>query len=391
MSGRNKAYVIDALRTPLGKRNGILSGVNSVDLLATLLGQIVRKNGLNPEKVDDIIIGCVDQVGEQGANIARNAWLSAGFPEIVPGVTVDRQCGSSLQSVQFAAFGIMSGMQDLVIAGGVESMSRVPMFSNIEVRGTPITNSLSERYGLKDEWFSQAAGAELIAKEFGISREDMDKFSLRSHMNAAESEVHLSNEIVPLEVKVSSNPGEIQIVQHDEGVRKNTSMEKLSGLRPAFDGLQLITAGNSSQITDGASAAIIASENAVRNYGFEPILEIESMGAVGVDPVTMLKGPIPVTEKVLRLASMQLEDIDVFEVNEAFAPVVLAWQKHFGIETGKINPHGGAIALGHPLGATGTRILSTMLNTMKSEKKDHGLIAICEGGGMANGAVLSRL
>lgn len=391
MPMERKAYIIDSLRTPLGRRNGVLSGVNSVDLLSGLLQEIVGRSNAGNENFDDIIIGCVDQVGEQGANIARNAWLSAGFDENVPGVTVDRQCGSSLQAVQFAAFGVMSGMQDLIIAGGVESMSRVPMFSNLEVRGSPITRSISERYGLKDEWFSQAEGAEMIANEYGITREDMDGFSFRSHMKAAESETHFKSEIHPVEVNVGANPAEVQLVEHDEGVRKNTSLEKLASLKPAFNGLNLITAGNSSQITDGASAAIIASKEAVDRYGLEPRAEITSLGAVGVDPVTMLKGPIPVTEKILKKASLGIEDIDVFEVNEAFAPVVLAWQKHFEVPLGRINPHGGAIALGHPLGATGTRIVSTILNTLLSDKKDRGLIAICEGGGMANGAIIERL
>ncbi len=391
MASIGKAYIIDAIRTPLGRRNGILSGINSVDLLSGVLKDIISRTGVPPGKVDDVIIGCVDQIGEQGANIARNAWLSSGFPESVPGVTVDRQCGSSLQSVQFGAFGVMSGNQDIVVAGGVESMTRVPMFSNLEIRGSPITKCLAERYGLDKEWFSQAAGAEMIAKESGITREEMDGFSYRSHMRAADSERHLASEIHPVEVQVSPDQGEVQMVQVDEGIRKNTTLEKLASLRPAFKGLDMITAGNSSQITDGASASIIASENAVNELGLEPRAEITSLGAVGVDPITMLKGPIPVTEKVLSKASLGIDDIDVFEVNEAFAPVVLAWQKHFDVQSEKLNPHGGAIALGHPLGATGTRIVATMLNTLHADRKDRGLIAICEGGGMANGMILERL
>ncbi len=391
MNRNGTAYVVDALRTPLGRRNGALREINPVDLLSGLMKEIVARNSVEPKSVEDVIIGCVDQIGEQGANIARNAWLSSGFPEGTPGVTIDRQCGSSLQAVQFGAFGIMSGMQDLVIAGGVESMTRVPMFSNLEIRGSPITASLESRYSMGGQWFNQAAGAEMIAKEYGITREEMDRISLRSHVHAMESAEHFRSEMVPVEAPGPSGDGETRKIDFDEGVRKDTSLEKLSSLKPAFEGLELITAGNSSQITDGASISVLASEEAVKRHGLEPKLRITSLAAVGVDPVTMLKGPIPSTEKVLSKAGLTIDDIDVFEVNEAFAPVVLAWQKHFDVPDKKINPHGGAIALGHPLGATGTRILSTMLNTMLKDKKERGLIAICEGGGMANAAIVERV
>lgn len=391
MDNVRTAYVVDALRTPLGRRNGILSNINSVDLLSGLMKEILSRNEVNPKYVEDVIIGCVDQVGEQGANIARNAWLSSGFPESTPGVTIDRQCGSSLQAVQFAASGVMSGIQDLVVAGGVESMTRVPMFSTLEIHGSPITGSLEKRYNMGGKWFSQAAGAEMIAREFGIGREELDNLSLRSHVKAGESASHFKSEIVPVEIDNPEKPGEKMLVDTDEGVRKNTSLEKLAALKPAFEGLDLITAGNSSQISDGASVSVIASEKAAKEFGLEPRLKITSLVSVGVDPITMLKGPIPATEKVLSRTGLTIDDIDVFEVNEAFAPVVLAWKKHFGVPIEKLNIHGGAIAIGHPLGATGTRILATMQNILVSEKKDRGLIAICEGGGMANAAIVERV
>lgn len=391
MQKREDVYVVEALRTPVGKRNGVFRETHPVDLLSDLIRETIFRTPLRQDEVEDVIIGCVDQIGEQGANIARNAWLSAGFPETVPGVTVDRQCGSSLQSVQFGAFGIMSGMQDIVIAGGVESMTRVPMFSNIDARGSPITDSLEKRYSMNGEWFSQARGAEMIAKEFDISREELDHFSVRSHTNALNSEQHFSSEIVPAKARDPEGSSGTITVAKDQGIRKDTSFEKLSSLRPAFEGLELITAGNSSQISDGASISVLASRKAVEIHGLDPKVRITYATSVGVDPITMLKGPIPVTEKALSFSGLTIDDFDVFEVNEAFAPVVLAWQKHFDAPIEKINPHGGAIALGHPLGATGTRILATMTNTLVSEKKDRGLIAICEGGGMANAAIVERV
>lgn len=391
MQTKGEAYIVEALRTPVGKRNGVFRNTNPVDLLAGLVKEAIYRTPLKQDQVEDVLIGCVDQVGEQAANIARNAWLSAGFPDSVPGVTIDRQCGSSLQAVQFGAFGIMSGMQDIVIAGGVESMTRVPMFSNLETGGSPITTSLEKRYKLNGKWFNQANGAELIAKEFGITREEMDEFSVRSHARAMDSRDHFRNEIIPVKAKDPEGRGHDITVHHDQGVRIDTSLEKLSALKPAFEGLDLITAGNSSQISDGASISILASRSGLESNGLDAKLKITYATSVGVDPITMLKGPIPVTEKVMRNSGLSLDDFDVFEVNEAFAPVVLAWQKHFDVPINRLNPHGGAIALGHPLGATGTRILATMANTLLSEKKERGLIAICEGGGMANAAVVERI
>ena len=385
----SEAYIIDSIRTPLGKRNGSLKDVHPVDLLAGQLKAAVARNGVQPEAVEDVIIGCVSQIGEQGANVARNAVLSAGFPESIPGTTVDRQCGSSLQGIQFAVQGVQSGFYDLVIAGGVESMSRIPIGSNISPDKNPITKSIGERYSLNSQWFSQAYGAQLIANKYGFKREELDTFSLRSHQLAAKSRDHFSKEIIP--VKVNDNLGseaKPMELDFDEGIRPNTTLEKMMSLPPAFNGLDLITAGNSSQITDGASVTLIASERVVAKYGLRPLARFLSFSVVGVDPVTMLTGPIPATRKALDRAGVTKEQIDIFEVNEAFSPVPLAWLHEFDVPVSKLNPHGGAIALGHPLGATGSRLVATILNGLRSSGGKLGLIAICEGGGMANSAVL---
>lgn len=388
----NEAYVVDAVRTPIGKRGGSLSGVHPVDLLAYLLKESVKRNRIDPVELQDIIIGCVTQVGEQGANIARNSALSAGFPETVPGTTVDRQCGSSLQAVQFAIQGVQSGFYDLVIAGGVESMSRERIGSNISPERNPITSDLEKRYSLHGNWFSQAAGAELIAMKYSITRDEMDEFSYRSHRLASASIDHFRNEIVPVRMNPESSKSSEQIlVEKDEGPRADADLQKMKSLKPAFHGLKLITAGNSSQISDGASVAIICSEEALDRIGLKAVARFLSFSVVGVDPVTMLTGPIPATKLALTRAGLDLEEIDIFEINEAFASVPIAWEREFGVQEYKLNPHGGAIALGHPLGATGTRILATMINSLKAAGKKRGLIAICEGGGMANGAVIELI
>ena len=386
-----KAYIVDAIRTPIGKRNGSLKEIHPVDLLGNLLKGEVKRIGVPPESYDDFIVGCVTQAGDQGFNIARNAWLSAGMPESVPGTTVDRQCGSSLQAVSFAAQAVISRTEDLIMAGGVESMSRVPMGSTINSTGNPITLGLVMRYGLDKEWFSQAYGAELIAKKYGFHRDELDEFSYMSHVKAAASKDMIAQELMPVQADVTGDGEIVTILDHDEGVRINPDLEKMKSLRPAFHGLTLITAGNSSQISDGASISVIASEDAVERYNLKPRAEIISMGAVGVDPVTMLTGPIPVTKKVLSRSGLDISEIDLFEVNEAFAPVVMAWQEEFDVPLDRLNVLGGAIAMGHPLGATGTRVLSTMINALEIKNKRTGLIAICEGGGMANGMVVKRL
>ncbi len=386
-----KAYIVDAIRTPIGKRNGSLKEIHPVDLLGNLLKGEVKRIGVLPESYDDFIVGCVTQAGDQGFNIARNAWLSAGMPESVPGTTIDRQCGSSLQAVSFAAQAVISRTEDLIMAGGVESMSRVPMGSTINSTGNPITLGLAMRYGLDKEWFSQAYGAELIAKKYGFHRDELDEFSYMSHVKAAASRDMIAQELMPVQADVTGDGEIVTILDHDEGVRVNPDLEKMKSLPPAFRGLTLITAGNSSQISDGASISAIASEEAVEKYNLKPRAEILSMGAVGVDPVTMLTGPIPVTKKVLSRSGLDISEIDLFEVNEAFAPVVMAWQEEFDVPLDRLNVLGGAIAMGHPLGATGTRVLSTMINALEIKNKRTGLIAICEGGGMANGMVVKRL
>ncbi len=387
----SKAYIVDAIRTPIGKRNGSLQAIHPVDLLGNLVNGELRRVGVDAENYDDIIVGCVSQAGDQGFNIARNAWLSAGLPESVPGTTVDRQCGSSLQAATFAAQAVMSGVEHLIMAGGVESMSRVPMGSTINSSGNPITLGLSVRYGLDKEWFSQAYGAELIARKYGFKRDELDEFSYLSHLKASSARSITMRELMPVQADTSGDGDIITILDHDEGVREKPDLEKMKALPPAFKGLNFITAGNSSQISDGASVSVIASEEALDKYSLHPRAEILSMAAVGVDPVTMLTGPIPVTKKVLERADLSINDIDIFEVNEAFAPVVMAWQKEYGVPWDRINVHGGAIAIGHPLGATGTRILATALNAMESRNKKVALIAICEGGGMANGMILRAI
>jgi acetyl-CoA acetyltransferase family protein len=360
-----------------------------VDLLADLMINVVDKNNIYDSLIDDVLIGCVTQNGEQSTNIARNAWLSAGFAESVPATTIDRQCGSSLQAATFAAYGIMSGNYDLVISGGVESMTRIPMYSNFRDGFSPLTSGLKARYGINSGWFSQAAGAEMIAREWGVTREEMDRLGERSHKLASKARPRTTKEIVP--VKVTGDDGKEATVSEDEGVREAVDFEKMASLPPAFEGLKMITAGNSSQISDGASLALLASGASVDELNLKPRARILTTAAVGVDPIKMLTGPIPVTRKLLEKAKMKLDDIDLFEVNEAFASVVLAWQKEFQVPMQKLNIHGGAIAIGHPLGATGTRIIATMINALEHEKLSTGLIAICEGGGMANGMIVERL
>lgn len=387
-----EAFIVDAIRTPIGRRYGSLKEIHPVDLLGNLLKGELKRTKVKPASIEDLIIGCVSQAGDQGFNIARNAWLSAGLPESVPGTTIDRQCGSSLQAATFASQAIMSGMQDLVLAGGVESMSRVPMGSTINSSGNPITLGLVMRYGLDREWFSQAKGAQLIAEKYGFERDELDEFSYMSHVKAASAVEKTQAEIMPVEADVSGDGSDlVTILDHDEGIRLKPDLGKMKELRPAFQELDLITAGNSSQISDGASVSLFASQKAVDDHKLKPRAKVVSAAVVGVDPVSMLTGPIPATAKVLEKAGMDPSEIDYFEVNEAFAPVVLAWQHEHNIPWDKVNVHGGAIAIGHPLGATGTRILSTMLNILEQHSKKYGLIAICEGGGMANSMIIERL
>ncbi|NOK62904.1 MAG: acetyl-CoA C-acyltransferase [Chloroflexi bacterium AL-W] len=377
------AVILESIRTPFGKRGKALHDTHPVDLLGHLLSALVTRVAIEPDQIDDVLIGCVSQTGEQSANIARNAWLSAGLPESVPGTTLDRQCGSSLQALHFAAQGVMADAYDLVIAGGVESMTRVPLGSTFTgVPGVPLTQNLSRRYALPKGWFDQARGAEMIAQQWGFTREDLDRFSLESHRRAAAA--NFTDEIVPV-------PTDSQMVTSDEGIRSDTSLEQMASLPPAFPGLELITAGNASQISDGASATFIASREMADRLGLRPRARLVSFAVVGVDPVTMLIGPIPATHKVLERAGLVIDDIDLFEINEAFASVVLAWQHDLGVSWNHVNVNGGAIALGHPVGATGTRLIATLLHELERREGRYGLIAICEGGGMANGTIIERL
>lgn len=387
-----EAFIVDAVRTPIGKRNGSLSEIHAVDLLGSLLKSEVSRLNIPPENYDDLIIGCVSQVGEQAMNIARNSWLSSGLPESVPGVTIDRQCGSSLQAASFGAFGIMSGMQNLVLAGGVESMSRIPLGSTITGNSNPITLGLSVRYRLDREWFSQARGAEIIATRYGLTRDELDEYSYTSHIRATAAMSQTRKEMIPVEADINGDGSEVvTILDHDEGIRTDPDLEKLKNLKPAFPGLKMITAGNASQISDGASLSLLASADSIDRFSLKPRGRVVAATSVGVDPVTMLTGPIPGTAKVLEMAGMDISEIDLFEVNEAFAPVVLAWQSEFEVSLDRVNVQGGAIALGHPLGATGTRILSTLINTLEEKNKKYGLIAICEGGGLANSMIIERI
>jgi acetyl-CoA acyltransferase len=362
--------------------------MHPVDLLGQHIAALLARIGVDPAAIDDVIAGCVGQSGEQSANIARNAWLAAGLPESVPATTIDRQCGSSLQAIHFAAQGVMAGVYDLVIAAGVESMTRVPIGASIQVGpGTPLSPGLAKRYGLESGWFDQARGAEWIAREWRFTREDLDRYSLRSHRLAAEARAagRFAAEIIPVALP------EGIVFDADEGIRPDTSADQLAALKPAFPDLELITAGNASQISDGAAAMLIASPSAAQALGLRPRARFVSFAVVGVDPVTMLTGPIPATRRVLERAGLHVNDIDLFEVNEAFAPVVLAWQKEIGAPWERVNVNGGAIALGHPLGATGARIMATLLHELERRGGRYGLIAICEGGGMANATIIERV
>ena len=390
----SEAVIVDAIRTPLGRRKGSLSNTHPVDMLAHVLNNVVDRNRLDAAAVDDVIVGCVDQVGEQAVNIGRNAWLSAGLPESVPAVTIDRQCGSSLQALHFAAQGVMAGSYDIVIAAGVESMTRVPMQSTIGVHGTPMTADLERRYQLgrwKRTFFDQALGAEMIAKQWGFTREDLDRFGLRSHQLAAAARQAGWFRAEIVRVPVRTVAGDAEEFFEDEGIRTDTSLAKMASLAPAFPDLELITAGNASQISDGASAALVTTPETAKRLGLRPRARFVSFAVAGVDPVTMLTGPIPATRKALDRAGLKVEDIDLFEVNEAFASVVLAWQKEIGAPWDRVNIHGGAIALGHPLGATGTRITASLLSALEQRSGRYGLLAICEGGGMANATIIERL
>ncbi|RRO17579.1 acetyl-CoA C-acetyltransferase [Saccharopolyspora rhizosphaerae] len=384
-----EAYIIDAVRTPVGKRGGGLSGIHPADLSAHVLQNLVDRTGIDPAEVDDVVWGCVDTVGGQAGNIGRTGWLAAGYPEHVPGVTVDRQCGSSQQAVHFAAQAVMSGTNDLVVAGGVQNMSAIPIGSSLrgsDDLGFPRaygpgcgSEGWAKRYG--DEVVTQFRGAELIAEQWDISRAEMEEFALASHLRAiaAIDGGHFDREVAPLAG-----------VEHDEGPRRDTDRDKLASLKTLSDGGRL-TAGVASQISDGSAALLVASEQAVQRLGLTPRARVHHMSVRGDDPVKMLTAPIPATKHALDKTGLKSSDIDVVEINEAFASVVLSWQKEVDIDPARVNPNGGAIALGHPLGATGAKLMTTMLNELERTGGRYGLQTMCEGGGTANVTIIERL
>jgi acetyl-CoA acetyltransferase family protein len=381
------AVIVDAVRTPLGRRNGSLKDVHAVDLAAHVLRAIVERNDLDPDLVEDVIMGCVMQVGEQGLNIGRNAALAAGFPENVVGTTVDRQCGSSQQAAHFAAQGVIAGAYDVVIAAGVEHMTRVPMGASVIPNSFPFGPLMTQRY---PNLVPQGISAELISEKWGITREANDAFSVRSHQRAARAtdEGRFEREIVP--ITVTTDDGDVEL-RKDEGIRPDSSPERLAQLKPAFKPDGVITAANSSQITDGAAAVLVMSEEKAVALGLTPRARFHTFALAGVDPVLMLTGPIPATTKVLERAKMTLDEIDLVEINEAFAPVVLAWEQEHHPDMDRVNVNGGAIALGHPLGCSGARLMATLLNELERTGSRYGLQTMCEGGGMANATIIERL
>ncbi len=388
------AVVVDVIRTPGGKRNGSLRSWHSVDLAAETLLALVKRNDLDPSLIEDVIMGCVMQVGEQGINIGRNAVLAAGFPESVCATTIDRQCGSSQQAVAFAAQAVMSGVHDIVIAAGVEVMTRTPLGSSIvSGLGRPFGPKVQQRYIERGGLVNQGISAELIADQWDLTREDLDRFGYESQMKAtrATQEGRFDREIVPIDIIDEDGKATGEKLRFDEGIRPTTTMEALAGLKPAFKEGGKVTAGNSSQITDGASAALIMSEERAQQLGFTPRARFHAFSLAGVDPVTMLTGPIPATRKALEKAKMKIDDIDLVEINEAFASVVLAWEKEIHPDMDRVNVNGGAIALGHPLGASGTKLLATLICELERTGKRFGLQTMCEGGGMANAYIVERL
>ncbi|HEX3622843.1 MAG TPA: thiolase family protein [Acidimicrobiales bacterium] len=386
------AVIVDAVRTPLGRRNGALRDWHPVDLAAHVLRVLVERNDLDPALVDDVIAGCVSQTGEQALNVARNAALAAGFPERVPGTTVDRQCGSGQQALHFAAQGIMAGAYDIVVAAGVESMTRVPMGSTIlNGPGKPFGPLMAQRYLAAGGLVPQGLAAERVAAQWGFAREELDAYSLESHRRAARAtdEGRFAGEIAPVTVDTPTGKRQFSV---DEGIRRDTSPEALAALKPAFvvDG-GTVTAGNASQLSDGAAAVLVMSEARAAELGLEPKARFVSFAVCGTDPLTMLTGTIPATASVLARAGLGLEDIDVVEVNEAFASVVLAWAADHHPDMERVNVNGGAIALGHPLGCSGVRLTATLVAELARSGGRYGLQTMCEGGGMANALILERL
>jgi acetyl-CoA acetyltransferase family protein len=404
MAEIREAVIVEAVRSPIGKRNGSLKELHPVDLLAEVLKEVVSRSGVDPELIEDNITGCVSQVGEQAFNIGRNAWLAAGFPESIPGTTVDRQCGSSQQTIHFAAQGVMAGAYDLVVASGVENMTRVPMGSSV-AGANPFGQQLWARY--EGKLVPQGISADLIATKWNITREESDDFGYRSHVRAAAATKagYFKKEILPL--KVTGPEGEQILLDYDEGIRMEPNREKMNDLKPAFQSESFeqlfpgqlhwtVTAGNSSQISDGASALLIASREKAEQLGLTPRARFLSFSLAGDSPILMLTAPIPASRKALDKAGLSLlDDIDAVEINEAFASVVLAWQRELDVPEDwfqeRVNPSGGAIAVGHPLGATGAKLMTTMLHELERKGGRYGLQTMCEGGGMANATIIERL
>jgi acetyl-CoA C-acetyltransferase len=389
-----EAYIVEAVRTAGGRRNSRLAGWHPIDLAAASLDAVVDRTGVDPAAIDDVIMGCVGQGGEQGVQIGRNAVLASKLPSSVPAVSIDRQCGSSQQAIQFAAQAVMSGTQDVVIAAGVESMTRVPMLSTIALYSQagigvgPMTQGMRDRFGVQE--FSQFVGAQMIATKYGFTREQMDAFALESHKRAAAAARNgaFKGEIVPLQVQLPD--GSIVVHDQDEGIRFDASAEGLASVRILEEG-GTITAGNASQICDGSSAVLIVNEKALKEHGLTPLARIHNLTVTAGDPVIMLEEPIGATRAALKRAGMSIADIDLYEVNEAFASVPMAWLREIGADHAKLNVNGGAIALGHPLGASGTKLMATLVHALRARGKRYGLQTMCEGGGIANVTIIEAL
>ena len=383
-----EVVIVEAVRTPIGRRNGKLKDVHPVVLGSLVLKEVVARAGIEPGLVEDVVFGCVSQVGEQSLNVGRNAWLAAGFPFTTPATTVDRQCGSSQQAVHFAANLIQSGVCDVTIAGGVESMSRVPMGSNAISPGTPFPPELMELYDL----VPQGISAELMARKYGISRKAMDEFSVESHRRANEAteKGYFKSQLLAVEISANGN-GHHEVFNRDEGIRAKATYEATAALQPAFNPEHSITAGNASQISDGAAAVLLMSLEKAKELHLKPRARIRAQAVVGTDPVLMLEGPIPGTAAVLKRAGLDLESIDLFEVNEAFASVVLAWQKETGADLEKTNVNGGAIAVGHPLGASGAILMTRLLYELERRERRYGLETMCCGGGLGTATIIDRV
>ena len=390
-----EAYIVAATRTAGGRRGGRLSGWHPVDLAAQVLNELLDRTQADPALVEDVFMGCVSQVGEQSSNVARNAVLASRLPESVPGTSVDRQCGSSQQALHFAAQAVMSGAMDIVIAAGVESMTRVPMFTPSTLPqkaglGFYQSPAINQRYN--DVVFSQFMGAEMVARKYGLSKEELDRYALLSHQRAraATGAGVFKAEIVPVEVRNADGSGTGEMHAVDEGIRMDATLEGIASVKLLQDG-GVITAANASQICDGATGVMVVNERGLKTLGVQPLARIHHMSVIGHDPVIMLEAPVPATERALKKAGMKIEDIDLYEVNEAFASVPLAWLKALHADPERLNVHGGAIALGHPLGASGTKLMTTLLNALQLKGKRYGLQTMCEGGGMANVTIVERL